>query len=227
MPSLANSWFENTITYIFEHNESGAIGFVINRHTHMMAGDIYDQLKIECTDKHLRGIPVFQGGPVDGERGFILCDSSTLAYAGGQSTPDKDGQANDKRRDADRSAIASEDDVSKTEGISGADEVSDEDAEQTSANGYNVNKFGIGVSSSIDCLTELGLHQGPDSHLLLLGYAGWAAGQLESEIASNSWLTCEATADIIFHDNCDDKFTLAAKSIGVDFSLISGDAGHA
>jgi len=52
------------------------------------------------------------------------------------------------------------------------------DSEHQIANSYNVNKFGIGVSSSIDSLTELAVRQGPDSHLLLLGYAGWAAGLL-------------------------------------------------
>ena len=233
MPTLADSWFDKSITYIFEHNESGAIGFVINRHTHMMAGDIYDQLKIDCTDKHCRGVPIFQGGPVDGERGFILCDSTTLPTAADNTTAKYAGDATNNRSDADSDEIACSGKVSgeisdNASGItSDVDDAADADSEHQIANSYNVNKFGIGVSSSIDSLTELAVRQGPDSHLLLLGYAGWAAGQLEAEIASNSWLTCEATTDIIFHDNCDDKFTLAAKSIGVDFSLISGDAGHA
>lgn len=183
MPALADSWFDKSITYIFEHSDSGAVGFVVNRHTQLVAGDIYDQLKIDCDDAGRRSIPVFQGGPVDGERGFILCDSSTLP-----------------------------------------DAVNDDSA----ADGhYNTNDFGIGISSSLDRLEELGRGQGPDSHLLLVGYAGWAAGQLESEIAGNSWLTCEASSDIIFHDECDAKFNLAAKSLGIDFTLLSGDAGHA
>lgn len=78
MPTLANSWFDKSITYIFEHSDSGAIGFVINRQTHLVCGDIYNQLDIDCTDKARRSAPVFQGGPVDGERGFILCASDTV-----------------------------------------------------------------------------------------------------------------------------------------------------
>jgi len=194
MPTLANSWFDKSITYIFEHSDTGAVGFVINRHTPMVAGDIYDQLKIACGDELQRSAPVFQGGPVDGERGFILCDSATVP----EHTPE--------------------------EGNSAANNTDDN---QVQTDRYNSNEFGIGVSSSLELLNELGSGLGPPSHLLLLGYAGWAAGQLESEIASNSWLTCEATADIIFHSDCDEKFNLAAQSIGVDFSLLSSDAGHA
>lgn len=189
MPTLANSWFDKSITYIFQHNDSGAIGFVINRHTRMVAGDIYDQLKITCNDEPLRSATVFQGGPVDGERGFILCDQTTL--------PDDSLQGNN------------------------------EDPAHGNADGYNANEQGIAVSSSLEMLTKLSAGNGPTSQLLLLGYAGWAAGQLESEMANNSWLTCEATTDIIFNEDCDAKLSMAAKSIGIDFSLLSSDAGHA
>ena len=195
MPTLANSWFDKSITYIFEHSDSGAIGFVINRHTDMVAGDIYDQLKVECADKPLRSAPVFQGGPVDGERGFILC---------GRSIPPDEMLKN---------ALPEDDTLS-------------EPALDTEDH-FNFNKQGIGVSSSLEMLTDLSAGKGPTPSLLLLGYAGWAAGQLESEIANNSWLTCEATEDIIFHKDSDAKFEMAAKSLGVDFTLLSSDTGHA
>lgn len=203
MPTLANSWFDKSITYIFEHSDTGAIGFVINRHTQMVSGDIYDQLNIECNDEIRRSSPVFQGGPVDGERGFILCDSTMLSPETGVYT-DTTHALN--KNSEDNNELHTQDEV---------------------AGSYNTNGFGIGISSSLDLLAELGRGEGPESHLLLLGYAGWAAGQLESEIASNSWLTCEATPDIIFHKKYDEKFTLAASSLGVDFSLLSSDTGHA
>ena len=197
MPTLANSWFDKSITYIFEHSDSGAIGFVINRQTHLVCGDIYNQLDIDCTDKARRSAPVFQGGPVDGERGFILCASDTVPDNAPSHDTNK-GNANNT-----------------------------DDAEVPDTDRYSSNAHGIGISSSLVHLSDLGQGQGPTSHLLLLGYAGWSAGQLESEMANNSWLTCEASRDIIFHDDCDQKFTMAANSIGVDFSLISSDAGHA
>lgn len=204
MPTLANSWFDKSITYIFEHSDTGAVGFVINRHTQMVSGDIYDQLKIDCNDKIRRSVPVFQGGPVDEERGFILCADNPIPNSTQHSTEKPDKAFNKDPADNDH-----------------------DDLEQANADSYNSNEFGIGISSSIVHLANLGRGQGPTSHLLLLGYAGWAAGQLESEIASNSWLTCKATEEIIFHEDCEQKFNMAAKSIGIDFSLMSGDVGHA
>jgi len=202
MPTLASSWFDKSITYIFEHSDAGAIGFVINRHTQMLSGDIYDQLKIDCDDKVRRSVPVFQGGPVDEQRGFILCVSNSIPTAaphqGSQDTTVTDNNGRSSER-----------------------------SEGTGTDDYSSNAFGIGLSSSTKLLTELGQGQGPATHLLLLGYAGWAAGQLEAEVAGNSWLTCEATEDVIFLEKWDEKFALAAKSIGVDFSQLSGDAGHA
>ena len=50
----------------------------------------------------------------------------------------------------------------------------------------------ITLSSSIDMLESVANGEGPDSMLMVLGYAGWGAGQLEQELANNYWLTCPA-----------------------------------
>lgn len=175
MPSLNNSWFDKTITYVFEHNEEGAFGFVINRPASLLAGEVYDQLDIECRNKADRQAIVCQGGPVDGERGFVLFPTT------------------DNRPDVDSCSIGR----------------------------------GVTVAGSTDILTEIGLGTGPEEYLLLLGYAGWDAGQLEAEMAGNSWLTCEASEDILFRVGIDEKFDLAASSLGIQFDLISSEAGHA
>jgi len=62
---------------------------------------------------------------------------------------------------------------------------------------------------------------------LLLGYAGWGPGQLDSEIQANSWLCVPADEELIFDDQLTDKWERCISKLGVDFTLLSGDAGHA
>ena len=62
---------------------------------------------------------------------------------------------------------------------------------------------------------------------MALGYAGWAAGQLENEMAANTWLSCPADEQIIFKTPVDKRWKAAAELIGIDLSLLSSDAGHA
>ena len=86
----------------------------------------------------------------------------------------------------------------------------------------------IALSTSKDILEALASgHGGPDHFLLALGYAGWEAGQLEAELMENSWLNVPATAQLLFEEGVDRRWHSAAKSIGVDLSLLSDVAGHA
>jgi putative transcriptional regulator len=59
-----------------------------------------------------------------------------------------------------------------------------------------------------------------------LGYAGWEAGQLEEELAQNSWLTAPADSDILFNTPYPDRLKAAGRKLGFDISLMSGEAGH-
>ena len=61
--------------------------------------------------------------------------------------------------------------------------------------------------------------------MLALGYAGWAPGQLETEIQANGWLHCRATPELIFDPNLDGKYDRALASIGIDSTRLSGEAG--
>jgi putative transcriptional regulator len=63
--------------------------------------------------------------------------------------------------------------------------------------------------------------------MLALGYAGWSAGQLESEIQANGWLHCPADMDLVFDPDLDSKYTRALAKIGIDPSHLVSDAGHA
>lgn len=85
----------------------------------------------------------------------------------------------------------------------------------------------IALTTSKDILQAIVKNEGPEDNIVALGYAGWAAGQLDSEIASNTWLSCPADEQIIFNTPVEDRWKAAAKLIGVDLSLLSSDAGHA
>lgn len=68
---------------------------------------------------------------------------------------------------------------------------------------------------------------GPRQSILLLGYAGWGEGQLDSELADNVWLTAEADAALVFNADHDRKWSQALEQIGVDPARLSGQAGTA
>lgn len=72
MPNLNDPHFEQSVSYICEHNNEGAMGIVINRTTDVTFADLCEQLNIEVTDTDTLSYPVFLGGPVETERGFIL-----------------------------------------------------------------------------------------------------------------------------------------------------------
>ena len=86
---------------------------------------------------------------------------------------------------------------------------------------------GIKVTTSRDILEALAKGSGPQRAVIALGYAGWGAGQLEAEMAANSWLTVPATPDIIFSVPFERRWEAAARLIGIDITALSSEAGHA
>jgi len=85
----------------------------------------------------------------------------------------------------------------------------------------------ISLTASRDIIVALAEGRGPKQYLITLGYAGWGEGQLEEEIASNSWLTVHADKDIIFNTPFEQRWTAAAQTLGIDVNLITSTAGHA
>ena len=83
------------------------------------------------------------------------------------------------------------------------------------------------LTATVDILRAISSGRGPRQALMALGYAGWGAGQLESEIAENGWLTCPATPELLFDADIDRKYDKALASIGIDLAHLSGAAGHA
>jgi putative transcriptional regulator len=86
---------------------------------------------------------------------------------------------------------------------------------------------GLEMTTSKDVLEAVASGKGPKKFLLTLGHAGWAAGQLEQEIAHNGWLTVEADPSIVFDVPYDQRLNAALGLLGVSLTMLSGEAGHA
>ncbi len=173
MPCLSEGIFSQSITYICEHGEAGAMGIVINRPLDLSVDEIFEHLQITTLRDHSTE-PVMAGGPVQMDHGFVL-----HRYC--------------------------------------------EDAWEASLNVTSE----VTLTTSRDILRAIANDEGPSEHLIALGYAGWGAGQLEQELAENSWLTLPGDSDIIFSTPVDHRMEAAAALLGVDMNLISGQAGHA
>lgn len=173
MPNMADPYFSRTLTFICEHNEQGALGVVVNRPIEMTLGGLFDRLSLRLTSQILVNEPVYFGGPVQTDRGFVL------------HQPLGEWQATLSVRDK------------------------------------------VGLTTSKDILEAVGHGGGPHKMLVTLGYAGWAAGQLENEIKQNAWLTVEAKDAIIFDTPNEERLPAAMKLLGLDFATLSEEAGHA
>lgn len=86
---------------------------------------------------------------------------------------------------------------------------------------------GVSVTTSKDILEAMAEGRGPENTLVALGYAGWAGGQLETEMSANSWLSGPADDQILFNLPAEQRWKAAARLLGVDLDLLSGQAGHA
>ena len=85
----------------------------------------------------------------------------------------------------------------------------------------------FGMTATIDILEAIAKGDGPRESLLALGYAGWGPGQLETEILSNGWLTCDSDPDLVFSPDNTGKWTAALRTLGIDPLGLSASAGRA
>ena len=173
MPSLGESVFGKTVTYVCEHNDQGALGIVVNRPLDIKLETLFSQVDIKLEIESMKASPVYFGGPVQTDRGFVL-----HRPLGGWSSTLK---------------------------------VTEE----------------IGLTTSKDILQAVGLGEGPDDIIMTLGYAGWSAGQLESEIAQNAWLTVAADPQVMFNLPVEQRLEAAMGLIGANFANLMDVAGHA
>ncbi|MDN3545794.1 MAG: YqgE/AlgH family protein [Roseateles asaccharophilus] len=92
MPGMADDAFAGTVIYLCEHNDKGALGLVINKPISLTLGNLFEKVDLNLPDEELAARPVFYGGPVQTERGFVLHEpldeegghyNATLAVPGG------------------------------------------------------------------------------------------------------------------------------------------------
>jgi putative transcriptional regulator len=85
----------------------------------------------------------------------------------------------------------------------------------------------IYLSSSRDILEAIAQNRGPKEYLVLLGFSGWAAGQLEKELQENSWLTTKSSPLITYSQDIDQKWQMAFDTLGFNLDMLSPTTGNA
>ena len=173
MPNMVDPNFSRSLTYICEHNDRGALGLVVNRPGDITLDTLLGQADITLNNDEWKSVPVYKGGPVQTDRGFVL----HRPVGSWQST-------------------------------------------------LAVNDV-AGLTTSRDVLLSMVAGKGPEKMLVAIGYAGWAAGQLEQEIKQNGWLTVEADLDVVFNMPPEARLNAAMGLLGISFANLSDQAGHA
>lgn len=86
---------------------------------------------------------------------------------------------------------------------------------------------GLCLTTSRDILEAIAIGEGPAATLVCLGYAGWDTGQLEQELADNTWLSVESSPELVLEVPFEQRWHAAAARLGVDMTLIATEIGHA
>lgn len=85
----------------------------------------------------------------------------------------------------------------------------------------------VALTTSKDVLMAVAEGDGPEHMLVTLGYAGWNEGQLEQEMADNTWINLDSDAHVLFGVPAEQRYAAAVALLGFDPALLSGQAGHA
>lgn len=85
----------------------------------------------------------------------------------------------------------------------------------------------IMVTTSRDVLAAIGLGEGPERFVMALGYAGWADGQLESELRENAWLSVPVDSAIVFDLPLKERWQRSVSALGIDIRNLHDIGGHA
>lgn len=72
MPNMLDPNFSGAVVFVCEHNEQGALGMIINKPTELTLDDLFDRIEIPLHNQKLHRLPLYYGGPVQVERGFVL-----------------------------------------------------------------------------------------------------------------------------------------------------------
>lgn len=171
-PQMPDPRFREQVIYLCAHGETGAMGLSVNNpHPHITLHDILLGMNLAIPTGP--AAPIYMGGPVEPEAGFILFRTEKSRHEALEVQP------------------------------------------------------GIFLSRDTRLLEALARGEGPEEFLFLLGYAGWAAGQLERELLDNGWLLVPADPELIFQTPVERKWKRAAAALGIDITLLGDIVGNA
>ena len=172
MPGMGDPRFDHAVIALVQHDAKGALGVGI--------GAVRDGVTLHAILEDVGidpgmapDLPVLNGGPVEGQRGFVLHSTD---WRGRATMP---------------------------AGAMGA------------------------MTTSLDVLEAIAAGEGPSRFLVALGYAGWAAGQLEGEMRQHGWFAAQGRAEILFDCPVDERWRSAWKAEGIDPALLSSQTGRA
>lgn len=213
MPGLEDASFAKSVVYLCEHSERGALGLVINKPSDLSMRSLFEKVELPLHRADLLDAPVLKGGPVHTERGFVLheamfadAQTGSLPLQAGAEPVQGNldlGQPGGPVKDA-PNPLKTESVYASTMMIPG----------------------GLEMTTSKDVLEALSTGAGPRKVLISLGYSAWGEGQLESELAENSWLTVGADADVIFDTPIEERYERAMGLLGLQSWMLSSEAGH-
>ena len=220
MPSLMDDTFSKSVVYMCEHSERGALGLVINKPSAMSMKALFEKVDLPLGREDLSGEPVFQGGPVHTERGFVLHEALRSESFVSPTQPKSSSVV------AHELGVANDADSELESGLLDTESSPEADSPSIYASTLAI-PGGLEMTTSRDVLEALSTGAGPKRVLSSLGYAAWAQGQLESEIAENSWLTVDADPVVIFDTPIEKRYDKALSLLGLESWMISPGAGHA
>jgi putative transcriptional regulator len=215
MPGLEDAAFAKSVVYVCEHSERGALGLVINKPSELSMQSLFEKVDLSLHREDLMNAPVLQGGPVHTERGFVLHDAMLVDRP---SPPAADDNPN-----ADPAAQEAQAEAQALSEVSTQGE--DSDKESVYASTMTI-PGGLEMTTSKDVLEALAMGAGPKRVLISLGYSAWGEGQLESELAENSWLTVGADTAVIFDTPIEERYTRAMQLLGLEPWMLSNEVGH-
>ena len=216
MPGLEDAAFAKSVVYVCEHSERGAMGLVINKPSDLSMQSLFEKVDLSLHREDLLNAPVLQGGPVHTERGFVLHDAMVIPRTQDSVPADAEIHLNAAEQEAKDEAKALSE-VSKKSAAS--------DSESVYASTMTI-PGGLEMTTSKDVLEALSIGAGPKRVLISLGYSAWGEGQLESELAENSWLTVGADTAVIFDTPIEQRYERAMKLLGLEPWMLSSEVGH-
>jgi putative transcriptional regulator len=232
MPGMEDETFAKSVVYLCEHSARGAMGIVINKPTELTLPKLFAKVDLPLARKDLQETLVLGGGPLHIERGFVLHERQTAEEIGASLLKEPVVHLTELgHEEASAPPKSVEQQLIEALEDEGVGESEAQQADSTAQATFYASSLsipdGLELTTSKDVLDALASGGGPRKLLVSLGASGWAKGQLESELAENTWLTVKASPEVIFDTPVQERYTKALGLLGLQEWMISPEAGRA